>query len=476
MLSQFTSAMKFTASIAITAGLLLPSMIYAANPSGDPKQFWPQWRGPLGTGVAPAADPPSSWSEDKHVKWKVNLPGTGDASPIIWGDNIFVLSGIATGKKVAAKTAENAESSADTQTPPDEGRRRGRRMNADKPNELYQFSILCLDRKTGKPLWTKTAREEVPHEGHHQNNTYASGSALTDGKVVLGFFGSRGLHCYDPQGNPKWSKDFGPMKIKMGFGEGASPALHGDTVVVNWDHEGDDFIAALDKNTGKELWRTPRNEGTTWSTPLVLTHGGKSQVIVNASGKVRSYDLATGKEIWSCAGQTANAIPTPVANADTVFVTSGFRGHAVYAIALDRTGDLTDTDAIRWKYDKSTPYVPSPLLVDELLYLVANNDGKLSCFDAKKGTPHYEAERLEGIFSIYASPVAAKDRIYVLGREGTCLVIKKGPKLEILATNKLDDKTDASIAIAGNELFIRGRKSLYCISNEAIGKSAALNQ
>jgi outer membrane protein assembly factor BamB len=178
---------------------------------------------------------------------------------------------------------------------------------------------------------------------------------------------------------------------------------------------------------------------------------------------VRSYDLDTGKEIWSCAGQTANAIPSPVANADTVYVTSGFRGNALYAFALGKTGDLAGTDAIRWTHDKNTPYVPSPLLVDDLLYVVANTDAKLSCFDAKTGGVHFEGERLEGIFGIYASPVAAKDRVYVLGREGTCLVLKKGPKLEILATNKLDDKTDASIALVGSELFVRGRENLYCI-------------
>ena len=256
------------------------------------------------------------------------------------------------------------------------------------------------------------------------------------------------------------------MKTKMGFGEGASPALHGNTVIVNWDHEGDDFIVALDKTTGKELWRAARNEGTGWSTPLVVEHAGKQQVVVNATGKVRSYDLANGKEIWSCAGQTANAIPTPVADRDTVYITSGFRGHALLAIALGRSGDLTDSDAIRWKHDKSTPYVPSPLLVDNLLYFLANNDAKLSCFDARTGQAHFEAQALEGLFSIYASPVAAKDRVYVLGREGTCVVLKKGPKLEILATNKIEDKTDASLAMAGNELFLRGRAALYCIGNK----------
>ena len=454
--------MKLISFLSTIAILLFSPVVQAGNAPSKADNFWPQWRGPAATGAAPLADPPVSWSESEQVKWKVQLPGSGDATPIVWGDRVFILTAIPTGKKPAAKSPEGTASAPG----PGAGRRPGGRMNSETPDEAYQFSILCLDRTTGKTRWQKTPREEVPHEGHQQNNTYASASAVTDGQLVFAFFGSRGLHCYDFEGNLKWSKDFGRMQTKMRFGEGASPALHGDTLVVNWDHEGDDFIVALDKGSGKELWRTPRSEGTGWSTPLVAEHGGKQQVVVNASGKVRSYDLATGKEIWSCGGQTANAIPTPVATADTVYVTSGFRGHTLQAIALGKTGDLTGTDAIRWKYDKNTPYVPSPLLTGDLLYIVANNDAKLSCIDAKTGNPHYEAERLEGIFGIYASPVAARDHVYVLGREGTCLVLKKGPKLEVLSTNKVDDKTDASLALAGSEIFLRGRANLYCIGNK----------
>jgi outer membrane protein assembly factor BamB len=458
--------MKPTALLAVLASFFLTSVVNAAMARVAAEEFWPQWRGPLATGVAPLADPPVTWSETEHVTWKVNVPGSGDSTPIIWANRVFILTAIPTGKKTGGNASEASPRPGDSETGSGGARGERGRMNAEGPDQVYQFAVLCLDRKTGKILWQKTAREEIPHEGHQQNNTFASASALTDGKFVLAFFGSRGLHCYDLDGNLKWSKDFGHMKTKMGFGEGASPALHGDSVIVNWDHEGDDFIVALDKSTGKEIWRTARNEGTGWSTPLVIEHAGKQQVVVNATGKVRSYDLADGKEIWSCAGQTVNAIPTPVADQDTVYITSGFRGHALLAIALGRSGDLTDSDAIRWKHDKSTPYVPSPLLVDNFLYFLANNDAKLSCFDAKTGQARFEAQALEGLFSIYASPVAAKDRIYVLGREGTCVVVKKGPKLEILATNKVEDQTDASLALAGNELFLRGRANLYCIGNK----------
>ena len=434
-----------------------------ADTTGEAKQFWPQWRGPLATGVAPLADSPLTWSETNGVKWKVSIPGAGDSTPIIWGDRVFILTAIPTGRNVegagSAKPAGGGDAGAA------ESRAPGKGTGPETPAEIYRFTVLCLDRATGKTLWEKVAREEAPHEGHQPNNTFASASPVTDGECVVADFGSRGLHCYDLEGNLKWSKDFGRMKTKMGFGEGASPALYGDRVILYRDDEGDnDFIAALDKRTGKELWRTARNEATGWSTPLVIDYDGKAQAVVNATGKVRSYDLGTGKEIWSCAGQTANAIPSPVASEDTVYVTSGFRGNALYAIQLGRTGDLTDTDAIRWKHDKHTPYVPSPLLVDGKVYVVANNSGMLSCFDARTGAANFEAERLEGVSEIYASPVAARDRVYVLGRDGTCLVLKLGPKLEILATNEVSDKTDASLALAGKEIFLRGRRSLYCIA------------
>jgi len=394
------------------------------------------------------ANPPVEWSEEKNVKWKTALPGEGSGTAIVWDDRVFLLAAVPTGEKVVATPAVS-----------NSGRQ------GEKPTEKYQFTVLCLDRGTGKIRWQKIANELVPHEGHHRDHSFASASPVTDGSVVIAFFGSRGLYCFDMDGNKKWEKDFGDMQTRNGFGEGASPALHGDTVVVTWDHEGDDdFIVALDKNTGQERWRKPRNEATGWSTPLIVEHGGKAQVIVNATGKIRSYDLENGAEIWSCGGMTPNAIPTPVTDGDTVYVTSGFRGAALFAIKLGRTGDLTGTDAIRWSHDKGTPYVPSPLLAGNQLYVISGNNGMLSCFDVKDGTQHYESERLQGITGVYSSPVAAQDRVYVLGRNGVCLVLKNSPKLEVLASNKLNDNVEASIALAGGELFIRGHEHLYCIA------------
>ncbi len=437
----------------------LTAVSSSAEAQAQPTQNWPKWRGPLDTGVAPTADPPLRWSETDNLKWKVSVPGFGTSTPIIWGDRVFLLTAI----KGSAKEPSQPPA-AEAAPPPSSGPGRGG-FNIEAPRESYQFAVLCLDRQTGKTRWQKNVRETVPHEGHHRDHGFASASPVTDGEHLLAYFGSRGLHCLDLDGNVKWSKDLGQLKTRNSFGEGSSPALHGNTVVVYQDDETEnDFIAAFDKRTGKELWRTPRSEATGWSTPLIVEHGGKQQVVVNGTGKVRSYDLATGQELWACAGQTANCIPTPVADAETVYVTSGFRGSALFAITLGRTGDLTGTDAIRWSYSKGTPYVPSPLLVDNQLYLLKENTGMLTCFDLKSGKAHFETVRLEGLFGVYASPVSANERVYVLGRDGTCVVLKKGPTVEVLATNKLDDKADASIALAGKDLFIRGHQSLYCIA------------
>lgn len=453
-----------------TCVLTLVAVLLLVGPlrsQADAENNWPQWRGPLGNGIAPLADPPLEWSETKNVKWKIKVPGKGTATPIVWGDKVFLLTAIVTGKKAESQPAgQSAGAGAAPGAPGEGGRRRGGGFGrGEKPAEVHEFSVLCLDRKTGKTFWQKTAKEEIPHEGHHQDHGFASASPVTDGKVLLAYFGSRGMYCYDMDGTLMWSKDFGDMITRNGFGEGASPALHGNTVIVNWDDETEgDFIAALDKQTGRELWKHARNEPTGWSTPFIVEHGGKTQVIVSGTSRIRGYELESGRELWSCAGLGSNPIPTPVAGGETVYVMSGHREPKLLAVSLGRTGDLTDTDAVRWSYNKGTSYVPSPVLIGDSLYFIQGNTGKLSCFDARTGQPRFEAEQLEGIFGTYASLVAAKDRIYVLGREGKCVVLKPGTKVEILASNKLDDRTDASIALVGRELFIRGHQNLYCIA------------
>jgi outer membrane protein assembly factor BamB len=290
---------------------------------------------------------------------------------------------------------------------------------------------------------------------------------VTDGEHIYAYFGSRGLYCLDREGQVKWERDFGQLSKRMNFGEGSSPAIYGDKIIVTWDHEGPSFIVAVDKKTGKDIWKVDRDEGTSWATPYVVDVDGKPQVITSATKLIRSYDLDTGELIWECGGMTQNAIPMPVATDGILYVMSGFRGNALLAIRLaGAKGNITDTDSIVWKHDKDTPYTPSPLLLGNYLYFLRGNNGILSCFDAKTGTPHYTAQRLEGMGNIFTSLVGAKDRIYVAGQKGTFYVVKQGPEFEILAKNTLDDNFNASPVVMGKQLFLRGYKNLYCIEQE----------
>ena len=391
---------------------------------------WREWRGPLGTGESPSADPPIEWSEGKNVRWKVEVPGLGLGTPIVTGELVLV-STAAPGEKDPAARA---------------------------------FVVMAFDRKDGRLRWKSAVHEEVPHEGIQQNNSYASASLLTDGKRIYASFGSRGLYALDLQGKTIWEKQLGKMQTRMGFGEGASPALHGDTLVVTWDHEGPDFVVALDAATGNERWRKERDEPTTWATPLVVSAEGAPQVVVAGTNHVVSYDLATGAERWRAGGLTPNAIPSPVYADGIVYVTSGFRGNALQAIRLSAAkGEVAGAPALVFRYDKDTPYVPSPLVYREKLYFLKGNTGILTCLDAKSGAPLF-SERLEGVPNVYASPVGAAGRVYVAGREGAVAVLAAGPKLEVLKTNTLDDGFDASPAVVDRELYLRGRKHLYRIS------------
>ena len=233
-----------------------------------------------------------------------------------------------------------------------------------------------------------------------------------------------------------------------------------------WDHEDEDFLVALDKRNGRELWRQRREEPTGWTTPVIVDHQGRKQVVVNGTQRVRGYDLDSGALLWQAGGQTTNAIPSVVAGHGLVFAASGLRGSALHAIRLGRSGELTGTDAIAWSLGKATPYVPSPLLYDDLLYFYAGNNAQLSIYDARSGTPHLDAERLEGLFGVYASPTGGAGRVYLVGRNGVTWVIRHGTTLEVLAKNRLEDGFDATPALAGRELFLRGRESLYCLAED----------
>ncbi len=431
---------------------------FAASVAVADDSNWPQWRGPLHTGEATRGNPPLEWSEDKNVRWKVEVPGLGKSTPVVWNDLVFVTTAVATETPIAP---------AATPAPAAEGSRRGGGppLPAPKPGNL-EYVVQAHNRSDGKLRWRKVVKVQAPHEGAHKDGSFASGSALTDGERVYAFFGSRGLFALDFKGNLVWEKQFGTMRTRLSFGEGASPVLHGNALVVNWDHEDQDFLVALDKKTGKELWRAERDEPTSWATPIVVTSGGKPQVIVNATNRVKSYDLATGKVLWEASGMTTNVIPSPVSAGGMVYLMSGFRGSALIAVRLaDALGDITGKSAIAWSYDKDTPYVPSPLLYKDGLYFLKSNSAVLTRIDVATGKPSY-TQRLEGLTNVYASPVAVAGRVYVVGRDGVATVLEAGPEAKVLATNTLGDGFDASPALADDEMYLRGQKYLYRISKD----------
>jgi outer membrane protein assembly factor BamB len=424
------------------------SAIGQVEPPSPTVDNWHQWRGPLASGVAPKGDPPIKWDDNTNIKWKTALPGRGSSTPIIWGDRVFVQTAIDTGRAAEAAALPKADPANERKTA--------------APSTYHQFVLLCLSRKDGKVLWQRVAVEEVPQEGHHPTHSYAAFSPTTDGRYVYASFGSRGLYCYDLEGELKWKRDLGRMNTRYGWGEGASPALHGDKLVVNCDQEKGSFIMCLDARTGKPRWKAARDEPTSWATPLIVEHKGRTQVIVNATNRVRSYDLATGRVIWECGGQTVNVIPSPVAASGLAICMSGY-GTFACAVPLDAQGDVTNTDKLAWTYKRGTPYVPSPLLAGDRLYFTVQNTGLLTCLDVRGGKPILERIRLPAVSSLYASPVAAAGRIYLIDRDGTALVLKHSDKLEVLAVNQLADRFDASPAVVGRQLFLRGEKYLYCI-------------
>ena len=448
--------MKKIAILTICIFALAAVATIASQPEGFEKN-WHHWRGPHATGAAIDADPPTTWSESENIRWKVEIPGMGHAAPIIWEDKIFVQTAI----KVEAPKEEPKQ---DDDGNPFSGffqERRGRGGIAD----VYKFDLIALNRSNGDVLWQKTLRETNPHEGTHQDASFASNSPVTDGEHVYAYFGSRGLYCVDMMGNVKWEKDIGTMYKRNTFGEGSCPVLYDNTIVILQDHERDSFITALDKRTGDVLWKTDRDERTTWSSPIIVENDGKPQVITTGTNRVRSYDLVTGELVWDGDGLTANSIPSPVAADGYVYLMSGFRGSDLQAIHLAQaTGDITDSEAIVWRHNRDTPYVPSPLLYKDTIYFISSNKGILSALNIKTGGPFYGPERLKGVSGVYASIVGAGDRVYIAGRNGTVNVIQHGSEFKVLAENKLDDSFNASPAIVGSELYLRGTHHLYCIA------------
>ncbi|QDU90272.1 outer membrane biogenesis protein BamB [Pirellulimonas nuda] len=390
---------------------------------------WPHWRGDGGNGVSTTAAPPTEWSDTKNVKWKAEIPGRGSGSPIVWEDRVFVVTSV-----------------------PAQGGGGG----------ALDFIVMCLSRDDGKILWQRTATTGTPHEGTHVTNNFASASPTTDGQHVYAHFGSQGLYCFTMDGQPVWGRDFGDMATRNEFGEGSSPTLAGDTIIVPWDHEGQSYLYALNKQDGEIRWQVERDEPTNWSTPLVVEHDGRKQVVMNGENYARAYDLDTGEELWRCGGQTQRPAASAVAMGDKVFVTSGFRGSFLGAFELGGRGDIQGTPSVLWTKGRDTPDVASPLLSGGRLYYYKAKTGILTCLDAANGEPHYASQRTR-LQTTYASPVAAGGHVYLSDRDGVTVVIKDADEFQVVATNNIGEAIDATPAPVDKQLFIRGERNLFCI-------------
>lgn len=435
--------------------VLIAFPLRASDPEFAKQQLdnWHHWRGPSANGTAPHGKPPVKWDQRTNIKWKAELPGIGSATPIVWGDRVYVLTAADTGRE------------ADPADIPKANPRFQKKTNA--PTTYHQFLVVALDRNTGAVRWKQIAAEAVPHEGHHPTHSYAAYSPTTDGEFLYVTFGSFGVFSYDLDGKLQWKRtDLPRLETRLGWGEGGALVVHGDSLIVSRDQEGPSALYVLDKHTGKTRWKVERDEVTTWNTPLVVDYKGRTQVIVLATKFIRSYDLADGKLLWQCGGLTVNCIPSAMRYEDSAICMSGYRGAAAFRIPLDSVGDVSGSDKIVWSYKRGTPYVPSPLLSGDLLFFTQTNEPLLTCLNAKTGAVVMDRERLRALTSLYASPVEADGRIYVTDRNGTTMVLQRGDKLNVLSVNRLNEPIDASPAIAGKQLFLRGAKHLFCIEQK----------
>ncbi|HET7114036.1 MAG TPA: PQQ-binding-like beta-propeller repeat protein [Pyrinomonadaceae bacterium] len=408
---------------------------------------WPQWRGPRGQGVSDEKNLPLEWSPTKNIKWKTPIPGRGHSSPIVWGNRLFLTTAIE-GPIIPGATAVKHVINNQVVKFPDT-------VGAERSHAL---KLICVDIETGKIMWERTAYEGRVYDDRQKTNSYASSTPATDGRYVYAFFGSEGLYCYDFDGNQVWKATL-PGIAKMGYGEGTSPILFENLVILQVDTEMGDgsHIAAFDKTTGKQVWQTRRKNRASWSTPVVVQGSKRVELIASGSESVTSYDPATGKELWQTEGLVSHAIPTSLVGDDIVFVYAGSHDKRGYAV---RVGE--STKRILWRHDKGTAYVASGVLYNGTIYLITDS-GTMTALDAKTGELKYEGGRLPAPSIFFASPVAFDGKILLTSQDGDSFLITAGVKHELLGTNSIGEPVYASPAISGGRIFIRAERHLYCI-------------
>ena len=413
---------------------------------------WPSFRGPQASGISEGSATPTRWhvARSDNVRWKTPIPGLGHSSPVIWGDRIFLATAVdLSGRDSHLKVGLYG----DVRPVTEDGRQ--------------DWKVLCLDKKTGRMIWEKTAHSGTPIIKRHPKATHANTTVATDGKYIVAFFGSEGLYCYDFDGTLIWKKDLG--RLDSGFfiapdaqwGFASSPVIHGGKVIVQCDVQENSFLAAFSLGDGEELWRTARDEVPTWSTPTIHD----SKIIVNGFRHIGAYDVDTGKSIWRFAGGGDVPTPTPVIAHGHAYITNSHGGKSpIYAVRLDATGELSPAKGITWSHERGGAYMGTPLVYGNYLYVCRTN-GVLGCYLAKTGVKVYERRLGGGRTGFTASMVASGGKIYVPSEDGDIYVVRAGPEFEILATNSMDEVVMASPAISQGVLYIRTRAHLYAVGD-----------
>ena len=419
------------------------------------QDHWPQFRGVGAIGTSDNTDLPDQWSASRSVAWKKDLPGKGWSSPVVWGGRVFLST------VVSQQSAEEAK--------------KGLYFGGDRSKvstAVHQWKVICLQLKTGEVLWEQVPHKAVPSWPLHIKNSYASETPVTDGEHVYVYFGNVGVFCYDLEGQPVWSLPVQPHKVRNNWGTAASPVLHGEKLLIVNDNDERSYLHALDKRTGKELWRVERSEGSNWATPYVWTNSLRTEIITPGTGKTRSYDL-DGKLLYEFGGGSSITIAAPYSQFGLLFVSSGYvldQKKPLFAIRPGASGDIsledeqTSNDYIAWCQPQAAPYNPATVIWGDLLYVLLDR-GYVSCYEAKTGRLVYDKRRLPRGRAFTSSPWAYNGKIFCLNEYGTTYVVRAGRKFEILHQNSLaeDDMCMATPALVGDRLLIRTSERIYCI-------------
>jgi outer membrane protein assembly factor BamB len=429
--------------------LLLILALCTRLPAAAAVENWPQWRGPGGQGVSADTDVPTQWAPDKNVLWKAELPGTGMSSPIVWGDRIY-LTAVLEGDVVPGQRAVK--------------HRQGQEQDWIHPDSVaadrkHTFKVVALDARSGKILWDRTAYEGTVFDARHRRSSFAGPTPVTDGSMVYAYFGPEGLYAYDAAGTLAW-KVVTPFAT-LGLGTGTSPVLFENLVIIQRDEDNGDHSAlvAYDKKTGKEVWSTKRSVEITWSTPVLVQGGGRTELVTNGNELIIAYDPATGKELWRTTGVQSNAIHTPLVGHGLVILTAGYPTKRVIAL---RPGPTPDGQRVAWEYSRGTGYVISNIVYGDYLYLFTDN-GIVTCLDPKTGAVKYEGGRIPVPARFMGSPVAFAGLVAMTSEAGDTFMLKAGPTHEIVRTNSIDEAVYSSPAIANGRIYIRADKHLFAI-------------